>query len=142
MSNINTTPIMAGFGIVLALAATVLLYIFVLPEKKREKLPKLLQMAHDIFNFKGLLLETLIKGVYVLSTVACITVGLCSLLGFNVYESYYSGLKFQWAGGYGLLLMIVGPIVLRILFELVMMFILLGKNTIEINNKLKNKDEE
>lgn len=34
-------------GIILALGATVVLYILVMPRKKDGKLPKLLQLAHD-----------------------------------------------------------------------------------------------
>ena len=46
-----------------------------------------------------------------------------------------------WLGGLGLLLMILGPIAIRLVYELLMMMVILVKNVIEINNKLKNQNE-
>ena len=138
--DINTVGFMTVIGILAALALTVLAYIFIIPEKKRENLPKLFKAVHDFFNFKELFLEKILKALYVLSTVACITVGLCMQMGFSFYEGYY-GSYFEWYGGYGLLLMIGGPIAIRIAYEIMMMFVLLVKNTIQINNKLKAAPE-
>ncbi len=138
--SINTVPFFTVLGCLTALAATVLAFIFVLPEKKREKLPKVLKIVHDILNMKQLFLETFLRALYVLSTAACVFVGVMMLFGFDIYNgTYYS--RSQWYGGYGLLLAIVGPIAVRIAFEGLMMFILLVKNTIEINKKLKAQDE-
>ena len=47
----------------------------------------------------------------------------------------------MWMGGIGLLIMIIGPIVIRILFESTMLFILLVQNVIEINKKLSKKED-
>lgn len=139
--NIDTTGFMTVLGILAALAVTVLAYIFIIPEKKRESLPKIFKIVHDIFNFKELYLEKILKALYVLCTVACVTIGLCWQLGFSVWESWYSDeLNVEWAGGYGLLLILVGPIVIRIVYEAMMMFVLLVKNTMQINNKLKSQE--
>ncbi len=43
-------------------------------------------------------------------------------------------------GGYGLLLMILGPIALRLAYEMILMLIIAVKNIIEINKKLKNQN--
>ena len=67
--SINTTTFFTVMGILIGIAATVLLYIFVLPENKREKLPKILKVLHDIFNMKQLWLETFLRGLYVLSSI-------------------------------------------------------------------------
>lgn len=133
---INTLPVVVGLGAVLSIAATVLLYIFVLPEKKRAKLPKIGVALHDVFNFKFLVLEKLIQLIYTLATVACIIIGALMIFGFSYYDGYYSSYT-HWYGGEGILILIGGPIVLRLAFEAVMMFILLVKNVIQINNKLK-----
>ena len=135
----STLPLMMILGALAAVAATVLLYIFVLPENKREKLPKILKIICDIFSFKELYLEKIFRALYVLSTVACITVGACMIFGFDIYIGAYHNYT-NWYGGYGLLIMLLGPIALRITFESVMMFILLVKNVIQINNKLKSAD--
>lgn len=110
---------------VLAVAGTVLFYIFIYPEKKAEKLPKFLQIARDIFTFKDLLIETILKGLYILSTLFVVIWGFFLLFGPTVLV--------------GLLFMIIGPIAVRFSYEIVMMGILLLKNVIEINKKLKNK---
>ncbi len=129
-------------GVLCALAGTVFLYIFVLPEGKREKLPKVLKILHDIFNFKSLLLEKVLKALYTLSTLICVFVGFFMLFSFRTSYSYFGGSSLQWDGGYGILLMIAGPIVLRLAYEGIMMFILLVKNTIQINNKLTNQNSD
>lgn len=134
--NINTIGAMTVLGILAAIAVTVLAYIFIIPEKKREGLPKIFKFIHDLFNFKELYLEKILKALYILCTVACVTIGLFWQMGFSVYEGYYDTYV-EWYGGYGLLMILVGPIVIRIVYESLMMFVLLVKNTIEINNKLK-----
>ena len=56
----------------------------------------------------------------------------------NISESIQSNVNHRkWLGGYGLLLMILGPIVVRLIFEFLMMALLLVKNVISINNKLR-----
>lgn len=125
------------FGLILALAATVLLFIFILPDKKRAKLPGILKVVHDIFNFKTLFLEKVLQALYIFTTLACISIGFLMLFGFE--SSYYGGT--HWYGGQGLLLMLLGPIVVRISYEIFMLFVLLVKNVIQINNKLKNQND-
>lgn len=138
---INTLPFMIGIGIFCAIAATVVLFILVLPDKKRERLPKVLKIVHDLFNFKSLMIEKILQALYVFSTLACVLVGFFMLFGFRVYDGYFADYS-MWYGGYGLLVMLLGPIIIRVIFEAMMMFILLVKNTIEINNKLKGQTEE
>jgi hypothetical protein len=139
MTHINTTGFFAILGIVTALAATVLAFIFILPEKKRAKLPKILKIVSDILNMKQLFLETIFRALYIFSTLVCIFVGVFMIFGFEVYSGYgYS--HSQWYGGWGLLIAIVGPIVVRIVYEGIMMGILLVKNTIEINKRLKSQN--
>lgn len=56
----------------------------------------------------------------------------------NISESIQSNVNHRkWLGGYGLLLMILGPIVVRLIFEFLMMALLLVKNVISINNKMR-----
>ena len=45
-----------------------------------------------------------------------------------------------WMGGKGILLMILGPIGVRVTYELLMMAVLAVKNIISINNKLRNQN--
>lgn len=139
----NTLPVVLVIAATLTVVATILLYIFVLPEKKRENLPKIGQIVHDILHFKSLFIEKIIRFFYVITTVWCVLTGLFMLFGFESYTEYYYGYHSytKWYGGYGLLLMILGPIAVRIVYEAIMMGILLVKNVMQINNKLKTSDE-
>lgn len=136
----DTLSIVLIIAATLTVVATVLLYIFVLPEKKRDSLPKIGQIVHDILHFKSLFIEKIIRFFYVLTTVWCVLTGFLMLFGITTYESYYYS-HTEWYGGYGILLMILGPIALRVIFETIMMGILLVKNVMQINNKLKVSDE-
>ena len=140
----STVGFFVVLGALLAVGATVCTYIFVLPEGKIKKtnkfFGKVFSFARDLFNFKELYLEKILQALYILATIACITIGAMMLFGFSFWESWSGGLRVQWTGGYGLLLMIAGPIAVRIAFEVSMMFILLVKNVIQINSKLKNNN--
>lgn len=132
----QTTMILA---LILTIAATIASFILVIPEKKRSGLNKFFQVLHDIFNFKQLFLEAILKALYVFMTFFCIFGGFFMLFGYS-----YEG----WGGSYhintfpqGLMLMILGPIVVRLIFEASMMFVLLVKNVIQINKKLSGKQE-
>ncbi len=138
----NTVTFIIGFAVALTIAATILLYIFVIPEKKRNSLPKIGVVLHDIFTFKTLYIEKVLRFIYTVATVFCIIAGFLLLFGFVSYDYGYGYSYTQWFGGYGILLMVVGPIALRLTYESLMMFILLVKNTIQINNKLGVKEDK
>lgn len=129
-------------GIISAIVLTVFLYIKVMPGKKDGTFNKgILQFLHNYFNFKKLYLEEVLKCVFSLATIACVTTGALLLISTEeVYHySYYSGSYYTKESTflYGLLVMVAGPIALRLVYEVMMMFILLVKNVMDINNKLK-----
>ena len=55
-------------AIILAIAATVLAFIFIVPEKKREKLNAFGKFLHDTCNFKYLVVEKLLQALYIFLT--------------------------------------------------------------------------
>lgn len=120
----GTTVVAVSF--VLAIVAAVLALIFIIPEKKRDTLPKFFVFLHDLFNFKFLLLEIILKVFYIIST--------CFSILFGFITMFYGGDLFLA----GLLIMILGPIFIRIVYEAAIMIILLVKNVIQINNKIKS----
>lgn len=121
--------IFSVISVLLALAATVLAFIFIMPSKKRDQLSKPLQILHDIFNFNGLIIEVILKAVYIFATAFAIIGGFFSIFaGENFFAC--------------LLIMILGPIVIRIIFEFSMIVIILVKNVIQINKKLKYPEGE
>lgn len=139
--DINTLGFAAFIGAVTTIACVVLAYMFIVPAKKREKLNKLGQFLHDIFNFKFLIIEKVLQFFYVLATIACICFGLAMVFGFTAYE-WYDKIYSDWYGIYGILAAIIGPIVIRIAYECIMLGLLLVKNVIQINSKLKSQTEE
>ena len=120
-------------AVVLAIAATVLAFIFIVPEKRREKLNAFGKFLHDLCAFKFLVVEKILQALYIFSTAFIVLYGVLQL--FNVQRDYWTGAS-RWMGGTGLLCIIVGPIAIRLSYELMMMAILLVKNVISINRKL------
>ena len=124
-------------GCLAAIAATILLYIKVLPKKKDGRLGNgFFQFLHDFFHFKKLYLEEALKGVFTLATIACVSIGFFLLIGYEGYGRYKDSTFL-----YGLFTMVCGPVALRLVYEGLMMFVLLVKNVLEINNKLSSADK-
>ena len=137
------TVLLTVLPIMGAIAATVLAFIFIVPDKKRPQLNRIGQLLHDVVNFKFLIVEKILQALYILSTAYTILTGFFMLFYIEPgYEGVYYSRAPQWYGGYGLLIMIFGPIAVRLAFELLMMVVLLIKNVIQINNKLKNANED
>ena len=125
-------------GIISSIAVIVFLYVKVLPQKYNGKLEnKYLQWMHNYFNFKKLYLEDILKFIFVVGTVLCVCIGFFMM--FSVTETYFGD---QSNFGAGLSVLIVGPIIMRLLFEVQMMGILLVRNVMEINKKMKTTSQE
>ena len=130
---------MGAFGIIatiLAIIATVAAFILVVPESKREKLGRFGKFLHDAVNFKFLIVEKILQALYIFVTAYLI---LCGFFMLFMAPETWTGR--HWLGGYGILLMVLGPIAVRLCYELLMMVVLLLKNVISINRKLKNQNE-
>lgn len=122
-------------SLLVAIAATVLAFIFIVPEKKKEKLNAFGKFLHKTVNFKYLIIEKILQALYIFSTAYVILYGFFML--FYVQKGFYGN---HWYGGYGILVIILGPIIVRLVYEALMMGILLVKNVISINNRLSDKD--
>ena len=53
------------FSVVCALAVAVLAFVFIIPANRRERLNKFGQFIHDLLNFKYLVLEKILRFMYV-----------------------------------------------------------------------------
>ncbi len=139
------------------IAAMVLLYLKVLPKKLDGTFGnKLLQFLHDYFNFKKLYVESVLKFIFTLLTVLCIVGGvvgvIASIFGFfggMVEAIEYGSWYFEYViraffiGGLSSLgVLVLGPVAVRLTYEFTMMFVLLVKNVMEINNKTKGEAPE
>lgn len=129
--NVAVSGALSVVATILAIVVTVLAFIFIVPEKRREKLNAFGKFLHDTCNFKYLVVEKILQALYIFATAVVILNGF-----FMLFTVVYG----QWLGGYGILVMILGPIVIRLVYELLMMVIILIKNVISINNKLKNQN--
>ena len=132
-------------GSIVAIVLTILLYVKVMPRKLDGTFSNnFLQFLHDYFHFKKLYLEEVMKCIFVLASVACVVCGVLLLISVDPHGWYskYSGWHAESTFGYGLALIIGGPISLRLAYEGIMMFILLVKNVMEINSKLKSTEQE
>ena len=125
-------------GALFSLVAAILSFIFIVPDKK--KLNPFFSFLRDLFNFKNLWIEKIFKFFYVLSTCFCVIGGffmLCYVEETYHYSKYGSYYDSEWKGYYGLILMVAGPIVVRIWYEFIMMAILAVKNIMQINQNVR-----
>lgn len=110
---------------ILAIIGGVLVYfLFVKSDKKvSDNLMKL----KDILDFKTMLIEPLLKTLYLIFTIFII------LFSFNLIAVNFLGF---------LLCLIIGPVLIRIVYEAAMILIMIWKNTQEINEALKKKEKK
>ncbi len=123
-------------GILFAIVATVLACIFVWPQKRVPKMNKFMYALHNIVNFKSLMIEKLIKLLYIFSTCMVICIGFFML--FSVEETWTGNV---YMGGAGILLIIIGPIVIRFSYELLMMSIVLVEGVTAIRKKICDDEQ-
>ncbi len=137
-----SASIISILTVIFALGAAVVAFIFIVPEKKRAKLNTIGKLLHDLFNFKFLIIEKIFQFCYIFATASCIISGFFTLFSFEDRYYGYGVYSSEWVGWYGFLIMILGPIAVRIVYEIAMMAVLAVKNIIQINNKLKNQNED
>ena len=113
----NTFMLILAF----ALIFTILIYVFILPDSKYATLNPFLRWVHEFFKVKKLWLESIVRFFYVFGCLFYMVGGIYVMFKFNF-----------WAGFCMFILM---PIVLRLLFEFLMMMILIARNVMELNNK-------
>lgn len=108
-------------AIVLAIVGGILVYIFFLNNKKL-KLNGFLAWLKNFLNFNTMMLEVILKVLYLITTIYVILSSF-SLIGTNF-------LLF-------LVTLVVGPVIVRIIFEMSLMFIMIWKNTSDISKNTK-----
>lgn len=126
MFNPRSMRAMGTLGIIailLAIIATIVICIVIMPKKKRPQLTGFALKLHDIVNFKSLIIEKILKVLYVFSTCSVILIGIFSI---------FSGTNFFAC----LVIIVVGPFIVRLIYEGLMLVIVAVQNIIEINNKL------
>ncbi len=116
-------------ALVLAVVATALAFVVVLSKKGRESQNPFMKFLVNVCDFRSLIIEKILKALYIFSTSYVILKG---VLGIFDFGSYNYGLNLITS----ILTAVLGPIAVRIAYELLMLTVILVKNVIQINNKL------
>ena len=129
-SSSSYTSTAAGIGIwsiiaaILAIVGGILVY-FLFVNAKTEPKGKFAKWLKDFLSFKIMWIEPILKVVYYVATI------------FTVLYSF----SFIALGGYGFLMfilfLILGPIIIRLVYEATMMFIMIWRNTKDIADNTK-----
>lgn len=109
--------------IIFGLAATILACVFCLSKKWKHE-GGFKQWLHEFVNFKTLFIDKIFKFLYILSTCCTFFFGFFTLFS----EQFLAGLA----------VMILGPIAVRIVYELLMMFIIMVTSLTDINRDVSN----
>lgn len=130
-SLVSTTDKLAGTAIwtviafVIAIAAGIMIYFMFI--KNDKKFDKKLETLKEILDFKVMLIEPILKITYLCLTVFII------LFSFSLIS--YSFVTF-------LLVLIFGPLLVRLTYEFSLILVMIWKNTKEINESLKGKNSK
>ncbi len=126
------TRVLAAAGIVgilvIAVVLTALLAVLVLPKHKDGKLPGFFQLLYDAFTPKTLLLEKILQVLNVFFSIVAVLLGLLLL-----FRGLFADTTLLMMG---LLLLILGPVLCRVGYELILLLVMQVKATREINRKL------
>ncbi|MBQ9910752.1 MAG: hypothetical protein IJM50_04560 [Lachnospiraceae bacterium] len=115
-----------GAGFIAGLLLTGCVYLFLTSKKQEKSLKGGLRWLRNFLTFRKIYLEAVLRFLYILTTCFVVATGF-----LMIFER----------GWRGLLLMIVGPVAVRIVYELLMLFIVLVKNVMEINNSIQGRTE-
>lgn len=109
-------------AVIFAIVGGILVYILFLNSKKGTKLTGFLAWLKDFLSFKKMLIEPILKVCYLICTIFVI------LISFNFITTSF--LSF-------LLILILGPVIIRLIYEGTLLIIMIWKNTADINKKMK-----
>ena len=125
------TPLLIVAG-VLAIAAAILAIIFILPDEKKAKMPKFIQIAADILNAKKSFLKAMLRILYIVLTLFCVIAGVLLLLIGTIMTASI-GMAGQTAL-YGIIVLIGGPIAVRIIYEVLMLLVNISEDVKALKN--------
>ena len=106
----------------LALVAAVLICVFILPQKRRARLTGFLAKVHEFVNFNVLIVEKLLKILYILSTCVTVFFGIFVLFSMNALS--------------GLLIIVAGGVMVRVGYEMMMLLVIGVNSLIQLNRKI------
>lgn len=116
----NMSQIMA-IGMLVAVILAVVVYFTFLSKKNEGKFTGFKGKVYNFFCFNKFYAEELFKLIYIILAAVITVMGIISLFGSFVA---------------GVIMIVIGNVALRIIYELVMMFIILCRRTVSIDKKL------
>lgn len=116
----------SGQGIiVLSVIAAIVIYFTFLSPKNEGKFTGFKGFIYDFLSFKKFLLEAVIKIIYLI--LAC----MCTLSSIAMMFNDFIG---------AIIMCIVSNIIIRIIYEFILLLVMICKNTTEINRKLSKEE--
>lgn len=122
-ANVAGTLVWTIIAIVIAIAAGIMVYFMFV--KSDKPVSSNLQKLRDLLDFKTMLIEPVLKVVYITLTIFIV------LFSFGLISTSFVAF---------LMTLIFGPLIIRITYELMMINIMIWKNTKEINENIKPKN--
>lgn len=128
----NNMPSVFGDAIIWIIIAAVafiggiVLYFTFLSKRNEGKFKGFLGWLYDFFNFKKFTIEAILKITYLILTI------FITLASFTIIPSSPAGF---------LVLLILGNLAIRIVYEFSLVILVICRNTIEINKKLTKKED-
>ena len=123
VNKVAGTAVWTVIAFIIAIAAGIMIYFMFVKDNK--PVSENLQKLKDLLDFKTMLIEPILKIVYIIATVFII------LFSFGFISINFVSF---------LMVLILGPIAIRIVYELMMINIMIWKNTKEINDNIKAKN--
>ena len=124
-NSVNNFFIWTIIAFIISIAAGILIYYLFLKDTK--PVSENVQKLKDILNFKNMIIEPILKIVYLITTIFII-----------LYSFSFIAINFAVFLG----LLILGPIVIRISYEIALILVMIWKNTKEINENIKAKSSK
>lgn len=128
LGNVAAAGVWMIVSLVLAIVGGIVLYFLIFTKQNEHKFNGFMKWAYNFFTFKNMLLETLLKVLYIIVALYI------TLSSFSLISISFIGFLLQ---------LILGNLLARIGFEFSLILLTICKNTTEINDKLsKTKKEE
>ena len=125
MNSVASSAIWIIVSLVLAIVGGIVLYFTFLKKDNEGKYTGFLGWMYDFLTFKKLTIENVLKILYLICAI------FITLSSFSMISASF--LAF-------LLYLVVGNLVARVLYELILVKLIICRNTTEINKKLDKKD--
>lgn len=120
-SGLGATVVGMVLSVVLAIGGGIVLYFTFLSPKNEGKFTGFLGWLYDFLTFKKLMIESLLRILYLIITVYFVCAGFALL-----FTSFLGGI----------MMMVTGLVFTRIIYEFILLQILLYRNTTDINKKM------